>query len=128
MSSSSSISSKLTRQGMHQQTCTPFELFVSSGHLITCGQFLLISCKQLLQFDWSNGIKIPFHRHFLIVALFVSISVINNWAFSFAIPLTLHIVFRAGSLVTNCLLSRLLLNKRFSTHKYLSVFIITAGK
>merc|ERR1711953_246366 len=78
----------------------------TSGHLITCGQFLLISTKQLLQFDWSNGIKIPFRRHLLIVALFVSISVINNWAFSFAIPLTLHIVFRAGSLVTNCLLSR----------------------
>jgi len=99
----------------------------TSGHLITCGQFFLISTKQLLQFDFRNGFKIPFSRHMLIVALFVSISVINNWAFSFAIPLTLHIVFRAGSLVTNCLLSRLILNKQFSTYKYASVFTITAG-
>jgi len=99
----------------------------SSGHLITCGQFFLISTKQLCQFDFRNGFKIPLSRHLLIVALFVSISVINNWAFSFAIPLTLHIVFRAGSLVTNCLLSRIILNKQFSTFKYLSVFTITAG-
>lgn len=99
----------------------------SSGHLITCGQFFLISAKQLFQFDFKNGFKIPLSRHFLIVALFVSISVINNWAFSFAIPLTLHIVFRAGSLVTNCLLSRIILKKQFSSYKYASVFTITAG-
>ena len=99
-----------------------------SGHLITFGQFLFISSERLINFDWSKGFKIPFWRHLQLVSLFVSVSVINNWSFSFAIPLTLHIVFRAGSLVSNCVLSRLLLKKQFSTNKYLSVFIITTGK
>ena len=54
-------------------------------------------------------------------------SAINNWAFSFNIPLTLHIVFRAGSLVTNLLMSKLILKRNFSTEKYISVATITCG-
>jgi len=99
----------------------------SSGHLITFGQFLFISLERLCHFRYSDGFKIPLSRHLLLVALFVSVSVINNWSFSFSIPLTLHIVFRAGSLVSNCALSRILLKKKFSTTKYLSVFVITSG-
>ena len=98
-----------------------------SGHLITFGQFLFISLERLTHFKWSEGLRIPFRRHMLLVALFVSVSVINNWSFSFNIPLTLHIVFRAGSLVTNCILSRLILKKHFSVEKYISVMIITSG-
>ena len=55
------------------------------------------------------------------------VNVINNWAFSFKVPLTLHIVFRAGSLVTNLLLSRLILKRQFSRSKYISVATITLG-
>lgn len=99
----------------------------SSGHLITFAQFLFIASERFLHFKWTEALNIPFSRHLLLVGLFVSVSVINNWTFSFAIPLTLHIVFRAGSLVTNCLLSRVLLKKQFSYTKYLSVFIITSG-
>jgi len=55
------------------------------------------------------------------------VNVINNWAFSFKVPLTLHIVFRAGSLVTNLLLSRLILKRQFSKSKYISVATITLG-
>lgn len=58
---------------------------------------------------------------------FYKVNVINNWAFSFKVPLTLHIVFRAGSLVTNLLLSRLILKRQFSKSKYISVATITLG-
>ena len=58
----------------------------------------------------------------------IIVSAINNWAFSFNIPLTLHIVFRAGSLVTNLLMSKLILKRNFSTEKYISVATITTGK
>lgn len=58
----------------------------------------------------------------------LKVNVINNWAFSFKVPLTLHIVFRAGSLVTNLLLSRLILKRQFSRSKYISVATITLGK
>jgi len=97
----------------------------SSGNLITFGQFLFISLERLAHFDWNN--KIPLKIHVLLVSLFVSVSAINNWAFSFNIPLTLHIVFRAGSLVTNLLMSKLILKRNFSTEKYISVATITTG-
>lgn len=99
----------------------------TSGHLITFGQFLFISLERIFHFRFGDGLKIPLPRHLLLVVLFVSVSVINNWSFSFSIPLTLHIVFRAGSLVTNCILSKLLLKKQFSNPKYISVIVITAG-
>lgn len=97
----------------------------SSGNLITCGQFLFIALERLAHFDWQ--LKIPLKRHILLVSLFVTVNVINNWAFSFKVPLTLHIVFRAGSLVTNLILSRLILKRQFSKAKYISVATITLG-
>ena len=75
-----------------------------SGHLITFCQFLFISFfTYLFHFSFKNGVVsmvlnnelgIPLFRHIKIVALFVSVSVINNWAFSFNIPISLHTVFR----------------------------------
>jgi UDP-xylose/UDP-N-acetylglucosamine transporter B4 len=97
----------------------------SSGNLITFGQFAFIALERFRHFSWDP--KIPLQRHFLLVALFVSVAVINNWAFSFNIPLTLHIVFRAGSLVTNLILSKVILKRTFSKTKYISVATITAG-
>jgi len=97
----------------------------TSGNLITFGQFAFIALERLRHFNWEP--KIPIQRHFLLVALFVSVAVINNWAFSFNIPLTLHIVFRAGSLVTNLILSKLILKRKFSITKYISVATITTG-
>jgi len=97
----------------------------SSGNLITCCQFLFIALERLAHFKWE--LKIPLQRHLLLVSLFVTVNVINNWAFSFKVPLTLHIVFRAGSLVTNLLLSRLILKRQFSKSKYISVATITLG-
>lgn len=97
----------------------------TSGNLITCCQFLFIALERLAHFKWD--LKIPLKRHLLLVSLFVTVNVINNWAFSFKVPLTLHIVFRAGSLVTNLLLSRLILKRQFSKSKYISVATITLG-
>ena len=44
------------------------------------------------------------------VAIFFTVSVTNNYALGFDIPLPLHMIFRSGSLVTNMLLG-VLINK-----------------
>lgn len=57
---------------------------------------------------------------------FVS-SVCNNYAFDFNIPMPLHMIFRAGSLIANMIMGIIILNKRYDFSKYLSVFMISAG-
>jgi solute carrier family 35 (UDP-xylose/UDP-N-acetylglucosamine transporter), member B4 len=57
---------------------------------------------------------------------FVS-SVCNNYAFDFNIPMPLHMIFRAGSLIANMIMGIVILNKRYDFSKYLSVFMISGG-
>ena len=54
-------------------------------------------------------------------------SVSNNYALNFNIPMPLHMIFRAGSLIANMLMGIALLGKRYSATKYASVLMITAG-
>ncbi|CDW58134.1 UAA domain containing protein [Trichuris trichiura] len=68
-----------------------------------------------------------FSAYVKVVVLFFLVNVINNQALNFRIPMPLHIIFRSGSLVSNLLLGRWLLNKQYSWRKYVSVFIISAG-
>ena len=39
----------------------------------------------------------------------------------------LHMIFRAGSLIANMLMGIMMLGKRYTTTKYISVLMITAG-
>ena len=61
------------------------------------------------------------------VLMFFVVSVSNNYALSFNIALPLHMIFRAGSLLANMVLGILILKKRYTTMKYLSVFMISVG-
>ena len=51
----------------------------------------------------------------------------NNYALNFNIPMPLHMIFRAGSLIANMLMGIVMLGKRYTTTKYMSVLMITAG-
>ena len=57
----------------------------------------------------------------------LNFSVSNNYALNFNIPMPLHMIFRAGSLIANMLMGIALLGKRYSATKYASVLMITAG-
>ena len=46
---------------------------------------------------------------------------------NFNIPMPLHMIFRAGSLIANMLMGIVLLGKRYTPTKYVSVMMITAG-
>ena len=61
------------------------------------------------------------------VAMFFVVSVSNNYALNFNIALPLHMIFRAGSLLANMILGIILLKKRYTSMKYISVFAISAG-
>lgn len=101
----------------------------SSGNIITFFQFLFVAAEGAL-FTTNFGCKpshIPVHRYFVLVAFFFVVSVLNNYSLSFDVPLPLHMIFRAGSLMANMALGIILLNKRYSISKYIAVVIITIG-
>jgi len=61
------------------------------------------------------------------VLMFFLVSVSNNYALNFNVALPLHMIFRAGSLLANMVLGILILKKRYTTMKYLSVLMISTG-
>ncbi|XP_031573170.1 UDP-xylose and UDP-N-acetylglucosamine transporter-like [Actinia tenebrosa] len=61
------------------------------------------------------------------VTYFFLTSVINNYALNFNVPLPLHMIFKAGSLVANLLLGIIILKRSYKPSKYLSVLMVTAG-
>jgi UDP-xylose/UDP-N-acetylglucosamine transporter B4 len=48
-------------------------------------------------------------------------------AFNFNISMTLHLIFRAGSLMANMILGMVIMHKRYDTMRYISVTMISAG-
>ncbi|KAG8218275.1 UAA transporter [Butyriboletus roseoflavus] len=71
--------------------------------------------------------RVPLVPYFVQVALFFVLSVLNNAAFAYDIPMTVHIVFRSGGMVINMLLGWLLVHKRYTRKQVVSVFIVTIG-
>ncbi|VDL78217.1 unnamed protein product [Nippostrongylus brasiliensis] len=101
----------------------------SSMNLMTFSTFFFIACHGLIFtskfFTVPN--KIPLRGYLPTVITFFTVNVINNQALNFHVPVPLHIIFRSGSLLANLLLSVVLLKKKYSLRKYLSVFAITIG-
>lgn len=92
-----------------------------SGHLITFSQFLFVSSIGIYhQLDFTHRwprlrqTVIPIQYWFVMVLLFWSVSVLNNYALSFRIPMPLHIIFRSGSLIVAMLVSLLFFNQRYA--------------
>ncbi|CAL7948767.1 unnamed protein product [Xylocopa violacea] len=59
--------------------------------------------------------------------MFFITNVCNNYAFDFNIPMPLHMIFRAGSLIANMIMGIVILKKKYAFSKYMSVFMITFG-
>ena len=90
--------------------------FPNSGALLTFAQFLLISLHGLPKFltsvrgplglplPWLKQRRIPLTPYLVQVALFYAISLLNNAAFAYDIPMPVHIIFRSGGLVISLLM------------------------
>ncbi|XP_006618624.1 UDP-xylose and UDP-N-acetylglucosamine transporter [Apis laboriosa] len=100
-----------------------------SGNLITFSQFLFISIEGFLFTSKCGTIKpnIGIKDYFILVTMFFVANVCNNYAFDFNIPMPLHMIFRAGSLIANMIMGIIILKKKYIFSKYLSVFMITLG-
>ncbi|KAI8984956.1 UAA transporter family-domain-containing protein, partial [Trametes punicea] len=71
--------------------------------------------------------RTPLAPYLAQVALFYGVSLLNNAAFAYAIPMPVHIVFRSGGLVVSMLMGWLLAGKRYNVTQVLSVLLVTAG-
>ncbi|KAF4532658.1 hypothetical protein B566_EDAN009841 [Ephemera danica] len=92
-------------------------------------QFVFISLDGFI-FTSKFGTKKPnigLKDYFLLVVMFFLANVCNNYAFNFNIPMPLHMIFRAGSLIANMIMGVIILKKRYTISKYVSVLMITFG-
>lgn len=71
--------------------------------------------------------KIPIKVWLLQVVLFFFISLLNNAAFGYAVPMSVHIIFRSGGLVINMIVGWAVGGRRYTLRQVLSVIIVTAG-
>ena len=95
------------------------------GHLLTFSQFLIVAIhglpKHLTITRW-RGIPIPMFKprkvpisvYIVQVVLFCLLSILNNKAFSYLVPMPVHIIFRSGGLVVSMLMGRVLLGRRLA--------------
>lgn len=100
-----------------------------SGNLITFLQFLFIALEGFIftsKFG-THKLRIGLKDYMVLVIMFFVVSVCNNLAFDFNVPMPLHIIFRSGSLITNMIMGIIILSKRYPLSKYVSVCMITLG-
>jgi len=91
----------------------------NAGSILTFFQFLVVSLYGLPKFlIWTRfgprfrPRRIPLLVYFAQVVLFYLVSVLNNAAFAYQIPMAVHIIFRSGGLVVTMFLGWLVSNKR----------------
>lgn len=98
-----------------------------AGSVLTLFQFLIISLHGLPKFMvWTRfgprlrPRRVPITAYLLQVVLFYLISLLNNAAFAYRIPMAVHIIFRSGGLMISLLLGWLVSKKRYVTHTLFS--------
>ncbi|KFP91276.1 UDP-xylose and UDP-N-acetylglucosamine transporter, partial [Apaloderma vittatum] len=65
--------------------------------------------------------------YFIMVAMFFTVSVVNNYALNLNIAMPLHMIFRSGSLIASMALGIIILKKRYSVSKYTSIALVSVG-
>lgn len=92
----------------------------NSGSVLTLLQFLLISLHGLPKFlIWTRygprfrPRRVPIAQYLIQVVLFYFVSLLNNAAFAYRIPMAVHIIFRSGGLVVSMFIGWLVSNKRY---------------
>ncbi|KAL6087969.1 hypothetical protein STEG23_022603 [Scotinomys teguina] len=119
------------------------------GNIVTFAQFLFIAVEGFL-FEADLGRKppaIPLRYYAIMVTMFFTVSVMNNYALNLNIAMPLHMIFRSGSLIANMILGIIILKKSgerlllaislflssfspnhgYSMFKYTSIALVSAG-
>ncbi|CAI8037054.1 UDP-xylose and UDP-N-acetylglucosamine transporter [Geodia barretti] len=88
-----------------------------AGNIVTFCQFLFISVEGLFFVSHFFTVPpiIPIRKYMIMVILYFCVSVINNYSLIFDIPMPLHMIFRAGSLMANMILGILPTEQKISS-------------
>lgn len=114
--------------------CT--DLYNTKGPLITFAQFLLTALFTFPSFiSFSAGPRalffkkniIPLSSWFAYTAFFVTINMLNNWAFAYKISVPLHIILRSGGPVASMIVGRLFSSRKYSQGQIVGVAMLTLG-
>ncbi|KAJ8374171.1 hypothetical protein SKAU_G00047510 [Synaphobranchus kaupii] len=103
--------------------------FPGCGNIVTFAQFAFIALEGFI-FETNFGRKkpaIPFRNYVVMVTMFFTVSVVNNYALNFSISMPLHMIFRSGSLIANMILGIIILKKRYTRSKYISIVFVSLG-
>ena len=104
-----------------------------SGALLTLAQFLATTAVALVgRVQWDGcrprfPHRVPLQRWIVQVVLYYATSMLNNMAFAYAIPMSVHIIFRSGGMVVNMLLGWIVDGKRYSLLQIASVLLVSVG-
>ncbi|NXX95256.1 S35B4 protein, partial [Centropus bengalensis] len=107
----------------------PCRQFPGCGNIVTFSQFLFIAVEGFI-FEANFGRKkpaIPIRYYLIMVAMFFTVSVVNNYALNLNIAMPLHMIFRSGSLIASMALGIIILKKRYSVYKYTSIALVSLG-
>ncbi|OXV05299.1 hypothetical protein Egran_06934 [Elaphomyces granulatus] len=108
----------------------------SSGPLITFVQFLTAAFFTLPGFlSFSAGPQalflrpraIPLTSWLISTAFFVTVNLLNNWAFAYSISVPLHIIIRSAGPVASMIVGCLYNAKRYSRLEIFAVSLLTIG-
>ncbi|KAH9950165.1 UAA transporter [Amylocystis lapponica] len=104
-----------------------------AGTLITFAQFLCASLHGLPRFVTFTPYphlrprRVPLLPYLVQVVLFYVVSLLNNAAFAYHIPMPVHIIFRSGGLVVSLFMGWALLGRRYNWTQIMSVLVVSAG-
>ncbi|PKI84777.1 golgi uridine diphosphate-N- acetylglucosamine transporter [Malassezia vespertilionis] len=110
----------------------------TSGTLMTFVQFVATALVALpgeltwrrwhgVPIVWLKTPQIPIRRWLVQVVLYSTTSILNNTAFAFTIPMSVHIVFRSGGMVVNMVLGWAIAGRRYNFMQIISVALVSAG-
>ncbi|EGC39968.1 hypothetical protein DICPUDRAFT_74467 [Dictyostelium purpureum] len=71
--------------------------------------------------------KIPMTTYFLMVSIFFILSVLNNKALDYDIPVPFHMIFRSSSLLSTIFIGSIFYKKSYSKQQVISLFMVTLG-
>ncbi|KAF8575202.1 UAA transporter [Ramaria rubella] len=112
----------------------------SVGSALTFSQMTFIAAQALPSFvtfgtkedrlGWLPRLKtraVPLSTWLVQVILLVCMSLLNNWAFAYRVPLTVQIVVRSSGLAVSMLFGYFTLGKTYSAPQIMAVILVTSG-
>ncbi|KAH8689211.1 UPD-GlcNAc transporter [Talaromyces proteolyticus] len=108
----------------------------AAGPLITFVQFVTVSLFTIPSFlSLSAGPRafylkspiIPLRSWTIYTIFFVTVNLLNNWAFAYRISVPLHIILRSGGPVASMLIGYLYNGRRYSRMQIFAVLLLTFG-